>query len=373
MLEYEDQKQVSNVVQLPCPSCGSRMHYNADNKKITCDHCGYLEAVNEANDRVVEQELHGAMGKVKEYVPEEKGKSVYDCENCGANFMVDSDKLKISCGFCGSEKVNVDALDHQYIEPVGIIPFYVSREEAERKFTKWIRQGWFHPSKLRRMAAVENLHGVYLPFWTYDAQTIAQWSGEAGTYYYENVQVMVNGRMQNQRIQKVRYNYRKGTLKHFFDDVLVVASKGLQQKHVDRVLPYRLSEVVNFDPRLMVGWEAEIYDLELDKGYQAASSIMDYKLRNMCSAQLGGDTQRNLHVNSEKFDQTFKHIVLPVWICSYQYNNKSFHFTINGQTGRVYGKKPTSYWKIGFLIFLFLLFIFGIWYLRESGVMLKYF
>jgi len=127
--------------------------------------------------------------------------------------------------------------------------------------------------------------------------------------------------------------------------------------------------VVNFDPRLMIGWEAEIYNLEIDDGYQQAEHIMNYKLRNMCSAQLGGDTQRNLHVQSQKSAQTFKHIILPIWLCSYHYNNKLYHFTINGQTGKVYGKKPTSWWKIAGLILLFALFVFGVWYLRESGML----
>ena len=138
---------------------------------------------------------------------------------------------------------------------------------------------------------------------------------------------------------------------------------------MERILPFRLSEVVNFDPRLMVGWEAEIYNLEVDDGYHQAENIMDYKLRNMCSAQLGGDTQRNLHVTNQKCGQTFKHIVLPIWLCSYYYNNKLYHFTINGQTGKVYGKKPYSWWKIGFAVLMVVAFIAGVVFLAESGVL----
>ena len=365
----EDPQHIESAVQLPCPSCGSKMHYSADSKKITCNYCGYLEDVNQANDKVIEKSLHDAVAKVGDYIPEEKGKRVYDCSNCGANFMVDAEQVKINCGFCGSTKVNVEAFDHQYIEPSGIIPFYVSRAEADKVFKKWVSSGWFHPSKLKKLDEVEQLHGVYLPFWTFDANVNAQWSGEAGTYYYENRQVRVNGKLTTQRIQKVRWNHRSGRLSHFFDDVLVVAADGLAQKHVERILPFRLSEVVNFDPRLMVGWEAEVYNTEIDDGYHSAETIMDYKLRNMCSAQLGGDTQRNLHVNSSKHNQTFKHIILPIWLCSYYYNNKLYHFTINGQTGRVYGKKPNSWVKIGFAILLLVAFIAGVIFLAESDLL----
>jgi len=368
--EYEETNEyIQDSVTLPCPSCGSRLSYSAEHKKISCGHCGYLEEVNQANDKVVEQNLHEALAELQDFVPEETGKKVFDCQNCGAKFMVEQLKIKVSCGFCGSKNVNVEAFNHQYIQPIGIIPFYVSRDEAEDYFNKWIKRGLFHPRKLKNLAAVEDLHGVYIPFWTFDTHTQAQWSGEAGNYYYENVQTRINGRVQNQRVQKINWRYQSGSLNHFFDDILVVGSHGLQQKHIEKILPYRLDEVTNFDPRLMVGWEAEVYQIQLDQGYDIADKIIDYKLRNMCSAQLGGDTQRNLHVKSAKSNQTFKHIILPVWICSYVYQGKVFHFTINGQTGKVNGKKPISYVKIAFLILLFILFIVGVWYLRYSGIL----
>ncbi|MCP3930212.1 MAG: hypothetical protein GY705_14055 [Bacteroidetes bacterium] len=365
----EENKVLNDVLQLPCPSCGSHLHYSAQHKRISCEYCGYKEEIDNSSDEVVEQSLSEAALHVKNFEPEEVGKKVFDCQNCGARFMVESDQMKVNCGFCGSRNVNVEALKHQLIQPVGIIPFYVSRDEAEEHFHKWIRKGWFHPSKLRRLASIENLHGIYIPFWTYDAQTESDWEGEAGYYYYETQRVRVNGQMQNKQVRKVRWRYSSGHLDHFFDDVLVVASGGMEQKEVERILPFRLEEVVNFDPRLMIGWESEIYSLEVDDGYQRAEDIMDYKIRHMCSAQLGGDTQRNLRVRSQKYDQTFKHIILPIWISSYNYHEKTFRFCINGQTGRVYGKKPVSWLKIVILVLIFGLFILSIYLLRESGVL----
>ena len=368
MEEFEKANYIENALSLDCPSCGSNLAYSAEKKCIACSYCGYEEEIDRSNDQIVEQSLHEAIERVAELVPEEIGKKVFDCTNCGAKFMVEGDKVKVKCGFCSSKNVNLEAYDHQYIQPIGIIPFYVSRDEAEKRFKEWIRRGWFHPSKLKHLAAVEDLHGIYIPYWTYDAQTESDWSGEAGHYYYETVTTRVNGQMQTKQVQKVRWTYRKGHLSHFFDDILVVASSGLKQRHMERIFPYRLEELVNFDPRLMVGWEAEIYQVEVDEGFQRADKIMDQKIRHMCSAQLGGDTQRNLHVQSQKSGQTFKHIILPVWLCSYLYNNKVYHFSINGQTGRVNGKKPLSWVKIAFLILLFALFIFAIWYARESGI-----
>ncbi|MEM1219626.1 MAG: hypothetical protein AAGH79_11960 [Bacteroidota bacterium] len=360
---------IIDTVSEPCPSCGSQLSYSAKHKKLNCSYCGYQEEIDSSSDKVVEKSLADAAQRISDFIPEEAGKKVFDCQNCGSKFMVEATEVKVTCGFCGSKNVNLEAYQHQYIQPSGIIPFYVSREEAVKGFDTWIKKGWFHPNKLKRLANLEGLHGIYIPCWTYDAQVHADWSGQAGHYYYETRNVRVNGQMQQQRVQKVRWVHRSGSLDHFFDDILVVASTGLDQNALERILPYRLEEVVNFDPRLLLGWESEIYQVEVDEGYQRADSIMDFKMRHMCSAQLGGDTQRNLQVHSTKRAQTFKHIVLPIWISSYHYNNKTYHFTINGQTGKVNGEKPISWIKIAILVLLFMAFIFGVYMLRESGVL----
>lgn len=362
---------LSNTVNVDCPSCGSNLRYDADKKKIACNYCGYLEDINQENDLVIEKILSKALELKHDFEPIITGKKVFDCQNCGAKFTVEQDKVKVSCGFCGSKNVNTEAYQDRYIQPVGIIPFMISRKEGEAVFRKWIKQGAFHPSKLKSLANVEELHGVYIPFWTFDAQTESDWSGDAGTYYYETKTVRVGGQVQKKQVRKTRWRRRSGHLSHFFDDVLVVASHGIEQKSVERILPYKLEEVINFDPRLMVGWEAEVYQMEIDQGFSIADSIIDNKLRRMCSHELGGDTQRNLHVSSQKSDHTFKHIILPLWICSYTYQNKIYHFTINGQTGKVYGKKPISYIKIAGVVLFLILLIVAVYYLRESGILKK--
>ena len=362
-------KALEQTLHLNCPSCGNELRWSAEKKQIACDYCGYAEEIDHSKDRVVEKSLAEAAQHVRDFVPEQVDKKVFDCQNCGAKFMVESDTVRVECGFCGSTNVNLEAYDHQYIQPVGIIPFYISRDEATRLFLKWIKKGWFHPNKLKKLTEPEHLHGIYIPFWTFDARTESDWSGEAGHYYYETRQVRVNGQVQTQRIRKTRWTRRSGHITHFFDDVLVVASGGMTTAEVNEVFPYRLEEVVNFDPRLLLGWESEIYQIEVDEGYHQAAQIMDDRLRQMCSAQLGGDTQRNLRVQSSKRQQTFKHLILPLWICSYVYQNKQYHFTINGQTGRVAGKKPLSWVKIVLYVITILAILAGLYFLRESGML----
>ena len=80
---------------------------------------------------------------------------------------------------------------------------------------------------------------------------------------------------------------------------------------------------------------------------------------NWIRRDIGGDTQRILQSDIKLSDETFKHILLPVYIGSYRYSGKEYHFYINGQTGELSGTRPYSFWKIFFLV-LFILVIIGI-------------
>ena len=356
---------LKNTIHLPCPSCGNQLNYSAEVQKIVCNYCGHQEELDRSTDKIQEQSLDAAIRSLSYFEADYLDKKVFDCHNCSAKIMVELDSPKINCGFCGSSNVNIDAFDNKYVQPNGILPFQLSRSQAESYFSKWISKGWFHPSKLKRLEP-EDLHGVYIPFWTYDAEVEAEWSGEAGQYYYESITVMVDGKPQQKRVRKTRWHWRSGTLAQFFDDILVSASKSLEQKIVERILPFQMDALINFDPKLILGWEAEIYATEVDRGYRIAEGIINQKVRELCKQRLGGDTQRNLQVQSSFTDQSFKHIMLPIWICSYLYQNKLYRFTINGQTGKIYGKKPISYIKIGILILAIAAIVLLIFWLKNK-------
>ncbi len=359
---------VKGTLYEECPSCGGQLQYAAEKQRIVCPYCGYEEDFDRANDQVVEQSLSEIARAITTWSPQEIGRQQFECHNCGAKVLVDSDEVHIRCSFCGSENINVQAITQKFIKPVGIIPFYIGRAKATTLFKKWIKQGWFHPNQLKRLAQISFLQGMYLPFWTFDAQTESDWEGDAGYYYYVTRTIMVNGKPKVVQERRIRWVHRSGHLSHFFDDVLVPASGGLTPEKVAEIEPYRLDELVNFDPRLMLGWDAEVYQVEVDKGYQIADKIMDHRIRQMCAAQLGGDTQRNLYIRSHKSDQTFKLIFLPIWIAAYTYKGKRYHFMINGQTGKVSGSKPLSWVKIAILVLGFVAILALLYFLRQQGV-----
>lgn len=351
--EFEhNQEFIESVLQLPCPTCGGQLSYSATKGEINCNHCGFVKPYDEASDMVEEQSLESAVRNMSYFTPEAVHKKVIDCSSCGSQLMIEDNQVSVRCNFCGSEKVNETALDKNLIRPQGIVPFKLDKKTAKSHFQKWIAEGWFKPNKLQKLAELGDVHGIYVPFWTYDAKTYTRWRGDAGYYYYETeTYTDSNGDTQTRQVKKTRWTHRRGEFDHFFDDVLIVASKGLPHKVITAIYPFELDQVVNYSNDLVVGWEAEIYSVDVLEGYHIAEKKMDAEIKEMASDALGGDTQRALKVDTQKWAQTFKHIILPVWICSYIYNDKTYHFAVNGQTGKINGTKPTSWFKVAGLIF----------------------
>lgn len=366
-MELITSTEEGKTLVLNCPSCGGKLSYSAEKQRILCPFCGHSELPSSDSDKIIEQDLSEALQQAQDNAPKAKGEKVLSCEGCGAKVIADSTRVHIICPFCSSPKVQESAFQENFIQPHGLIPFYIARKEAADAFNTWIKEGWFRPSDLAKNADMEHLRGVYLPFWTYDAQTESDWEGERGDYYWDEESYYENGQWKTRSVQKTRWTWRSGHISHFFDDVLIHGSRGVNRQVLQKVYPYRLREAINFDPRLLMGWEAEIYSIDVREGYSFADKEMDSILFGMCRADLGGDTYRGLNVDTVKSQQTYKHLILPVWVCSYRYNDKPYQFIVNGQTGKINGQKPYSVWKITFAV-LFILAIAAViaWFYYQS-------
>ncbi|MFW0875166.1 hypothetical protein ACN3XC_19005, partial [Rhodococcoides corynebacterioides] len=140
----------------------------------------------------------------------------------------------------------------------------------------WIGKGFWAPGDLKQFAKADALHGMYLPFWTYDAQTDSEWSGYGGRYYYvTETYTDSQGKEQTRQVQQTEWIYRSGRYQHFFDDILIGGSKELPQDEYETVFPFNLQELVNFDAQYLAGWQADVYDVAVNDGYSSAEKMMD--------------------------------------------------------------------------------------------------
>ncbi len=347
-----------------CEKCGADLQYAPGTTSMKCPYCGSLTHIPQgALDPPSEHdiaELQALAGEeVESLVP--SGRSLL-CKQCGASTQLTSDKVATRCPFCGSNIVVPQEHTRKLLKPEGVVPFQIDRREAQEKFVKWVSKGFFRPSALKENATVDTLRGTYVPYFTYDAQANSSWTGEAGHYYYttESYTVTVDGRPQSRtrQVRHVRWTWHSGTHAAFYDDVLICASRGLSGGLMKKIEPFDTHAIVPYTGALLAGFEAEEYSTDPSNGWKQAAQTMLAAERQACSRQLGGDTQRFLSVSTNLSSATFKHLLLPVYVASYQYGGKPWRFLVNGQTGEVQGTAPVSWMKV---LLVTALIVGGLW------------
>ncbi|WP_153797784.1 hypothetical protein [Foetidibacter luteolus] len=359
---------MDNLLLFPCPGCNSQLYFNAASQQLECEHCGTKVAIEKAADKITENSLKQQLAAGSNTSGVTVEQMVYKCTRCGSQTVFTSETPTFTCGFCNFEVVNPVAYKTRIIQPSGIVPFIVEKQKALEIFKHWTGTGFWAPGDLKEFARQDALHGIYLPFWTYDAQTDSQWQGYGGRHYWVTESYTDSqGKRQSRQVQRTEWIYRNGTYNHFFDDVLIGGATELTQNEYESIFPFRLGELVNFDAKYLSGWQADVYDIAVSDGYSKAEQVMKDAIYDACANLCRIDTFRDLQVSTNYSAQTYKHILLPVWLCSYFYKGKKYHFLINGQTGKIHGKKPVSTAKVVLAVILALVVIAAIVYFSQQG------
>jgi hypothetical protein len=355
--------------RFPCPSCGADLRYAPDLDRLKCQHCGHEEAIPENRGPIPELDLRAVeRGAVPADAIEEL--RVVQCPSCGAQIEFDADLHARECPFCASPIVTDTGIQRQ-IKPQAQLPFLLSEEQARTEMNRWLGRLWFAPSDLRRYARAERaMQGIYVPYWTYDAETESRYAGHRGTVYHESrpMSVIVNGRRQTQmqQVARIRWQPARGRVARDFDDVLVLGSASLPKRFTDALAPWDLSALSAYEPRFLAGFRAEGYGVPVEKAYGEARAVMNAVIEGDVRHDIGGDQQRIERIETDVGRLTFKHVLLPVWLAAYRYRGKSFRFVVNGRTGTVQGERPWSSGKIAALIALALIVALAIAFLQVA-------
>jgi len=345
----------------PCPGCGAELEWSPGQGALNCPYCGHTEEPEAAVEQhaPVEHRLDSAaMTAAKGWGTEVKE---VQCETCGAISEHDPKIIAADCAFCGSDQLHLYSASEDLIRPESVLPFVVDKSKAASDFKVWVSSLWFRPNALKQLARLAKVDGVYIPSWTFDAHTRSNWRAEAGHYYYETESYteMVDGKPQRKtrQVRKTRWVPANGRRQDDFDDVLISASKGLEQSLFQGLQPFNLGELRKYDTSFLAGFIAERYQVNLESGFQIAKSKMDDTIRSNCAGDIPGDTHRNLRVSTSYSDETFKHVLLPIWIAAYDYQGKVYRYLVNGQTGKLHGTAPYSVIKIAAAVIFAILVI----------------
>ncbi|KZY06375.1 MULTISPECIES: TFIIB-type zinc finger domain-containing protein [unclassified Sulfitobacter] len=343
--------------RFPCDTCGSDMRFDPAAGLLICDHCGNREAITGPGPFAqVIRELDFARALAAQLPEAELEETrVTTCPNCAAQVEFAPGEHATECPFCATPVV-ADTGTQRQIKPRGVLPFALTEDSAREAMTDWLGSLWFAPNGLRQYAREHRrMQGIYVPYWTFDANTRSRYSGQRGTVYYVTQTVVRDGKRMQQQVPKVRWTPVSGRVRRFFDDVLVLASTSLPKRFTDALAPWDLAALEPYAPEYLAGFRAEGYGVSLEEGFTEARSIMDRTIERDVKFDIGGDRQRIQSIDTDVSDVTFKHILLPVWLAAYKYRGRSFRFVVNGRTGTVQGERPYSAFKITIAVILGLL------------------
>lgn len=332
----------------PCEGCGADLTFHINQQKLVCPYCGHEKNLQIAESAVVEHDFQQMLAKLSRQRAEGHEDRVLPqevrCAACGATIAFTGTLTSTECPYCAKPIQREDV--HENVEhrvPVdGVLPFMVDKDQAQANLRKWVRKLWFAPGAFKKRGVRGKFTGVYMPYWTFDTMTSNYYSGARGEYYYVETGVGDNKR----RERKVRWYPESGAFNRFFDDVLVCAGSGLSDARTQALEPWPLEKVLPFTQEVLAGFMARTYDLPLAPGMESACARIDAALRADVRNRIGGDTQRVDQINTQYQAVTYKHLLLPVWLMAYRYNNKLFQVVVNAATGEVYGDRPWSAWKI---------------------------
>ncbi|OIQ72916.1 hypothetical protein GALL_454530 [mine drainage metagenome] len=333
-----------------CEQCGAELRFAPGQTMLVCDHCGHKQAIPDSGPASISEIAYQTA--LANALPPSAMEDVRNCTcpSCGASFSLPPDVHASVCPFCATPVV-ADTGATRHFKPQAVVPFNVTEPQARQSMTQWLGQLWFAPGGLVDYARKGRaMSGMYVPYWTFDAATQSRYRGQRGEYYYETQTVMVevNGRMEQreEQVQRIAWYPVSGQVARNFDDVLVMASTSLPRHYIDGLQPWDLTALKPYSPDYLAGFGAEGYTVGLEEGHSMARTIMDGVIRDDIARDIGGDQQRIEAMSTDVSDETFKHILLPIWMAAYKYGGKTYRFVVNGQTGRVQGERPWSKWKI---------------------------
>ncbi len=350
----EKQKRAASEQKKACINCGAELKYKPGTTSITCEYCGHEEAIVQNQDGFQELELRPYLDEMGSQSHSEEIMMLH-CKNCGANQHIEENYKSLHCVYCTMPLIIEDAHKEDWILPGAVLPFQFDQKKSHQIFSKWVKGLWFAPNNLKKAALdPQNTKGLYLPYWTFDAQLFANYTGERGDYYYVTVPytTTVNGKTvrKTRQERRTRWTPARGNISGFVDDTLIKASHQRKNPIPSKISNWNLDALESFSPSFLSGFVTEKYTIPLKDGHLSSTKEAEKIAIAWARRDIGGDTQRVHGVDMSLSEETFKHILLPVYISAYRYSGKKYNFFVNGQTGRISGNRPYSFWKIFFFV-----------------------
>lgn len=338
-LQIAETQTHHEVVDFKCPNCGRDRAYSAADGGLTCEFCGYHE--------VPDAEVLGTQAEQFEFTLDTLQQAAHgwgidrkelQCQNCGAATTLPPDMVSHTCPFCGSINVIQKKAPQDVLRPRSLVPLKLEAEACRQKTREWLGSSWMTPSELQDVAKIDNFSAIFLPFWTFDAQTNASWRAQVGHR-------RTTGSGKNRRTTTV-WKWESGNVELFIDDLLISGTTQVSQVLLDRAANFNMADLVEYDPAFLAGIRAHSYEINLETAWENGRNAMREQTKTACRKQASTNKIRNFSMELEFSKEAWRYIMVPVYVSTYQYEGETFQVLVNAQTGEVAGQRPVDWTKV---------------------------
>ena len=352
------QNTPTGIHVMKCKNCGASLKFAPGTNSLKCEFCNVVNEIPAAKEPAHVEEIDYEQFLNEHNVAADDKQTVVTvtCTACGATSTLQPNVTSDNCPFCDNALVLKDGSNSSIIKPKYLLPFSVDKKEAFEDFGKWIKGLWFAPNDLKNYANnVDKFNGMYIPYWTYTADTSSDYTGMRGDDYteeesYDTTDSDGNTVTETRTVTHTNWFPVGGTVNQDFADLLVMASKSLPEDYASHLNPWDIKDLTAYDDGFLAGFRTEVYQVDVKSGFGEAKNYMAAAINQSVMRDIGGDHQRVSTINTTYNHITFKHILLPIWISAYRYNDKVYRILINGRTGAVKGERPYSWVKITLLV-----------------------
>jgi len=347
-----------------CPACGGTMDFDPMTGGLLCPFCGFKKEIEKTDDQgtaAKEQRLEDAESTGNCDWGVEK-KTVI-CQSCGAESVYDALQISNECPYCGSNQV-MEAAGINTLAPGGVCVFKITVDEAGERFKGWMKRRIFCPSEAKKKAKPKSFKGVYLPYWTFDAETHTDYTAQYGINH-------TSRDSKGNTTTRTDWHNTSGDFDKFINDQPVLASTKHDTEMLKKLEPFLTEDNLLYKPEYVAGFISERYSIGLQDGWTQAKVMITKQLEHDISSDIKSkkhaDSVRSLRMNTDYNDIAYKYLLLPIWISSFKYKDKIYQFVVNGQTGRVAGKTPISALRVAIAVLLGIALIALIVALRNNS------
>ena len=331
---------MSDINEYKCPSCGGAIEFDSHSQKMKCPYCDTefdletLKKYDEQLSKEAEQKDDISDWQTDPGKGETDGMNVYTCKSCGGEIVSDENTGATSCPYCGNPVILTERF-RGALRPDMVIPFKLDKKAAKEAYYKHIKGRPLLPKVFRRENHIDEIKGIYVPFWLFDADVAAD-------ARYKATKVRTWSDSDYDYTETSYYSVdRSGNMS--FVSVPVDGSSRMPDDLMESIEPYKVADAVEFQTAYLSGYLADKYDVDAQQSTDRARERMKESAQDVLRDTVKGYASvipENTNVRISGGDA--KYALYPVWILNTTWRGKKYIFAMNGQTGRMTGDLPVD-------------------------------